>query len=255
MNAPLFSIVTVTLNCADAAVRTAQSVLAQDFKNYEYIVKDGGSQDGTVERLRELGVQVYSSSDSGIYDAMNQALMFCQGEYVYFLNAGDTFHDNQVLSDVASQLDRNAAIIYGDVVCQPWGHRISYPPSLTRYYLFRKNICHQAWLARRDVYLRLGGFIVTSPLATLRQPIAADQEFLWRVVLREGLAAQRIRRILADFQYGGYSTQRSMREQNQRERWLLLAAFYSRWELFYFGLRSLYFLNPIKAMIWDLIHR
>jgi len=211
MNAPLFSIVTVTLNCADDAVRTAQSVLSQDFADYEYIVKDGGSQDGTVERFSDLGVTVVQKYDQGIYDAMNQALALCRGEYVYFLNAGDTFFDNPVLSNVAAKLNPAAAIVYGDVMLQPCGQRTSYPATLTPYYLFKKNICHQAWLARRDIYTNLGGFIIKSPLATLRQPIAADQEFLWLVLLRERLTAQRFDGILANFQYGGYSTQRNMR--------------------------------------------
>jgi glycosyltransferase involved in cell wall biosynthesis len=255
MSAPLFSIVTVTLDGADDAVRTAQSVLAQDFADYEYIVKDGGSQDGTVVRLRELGIAAHSSPDTGIYDAMNHALALCTGNYVYFLNGGDTLYDNQVLRRVAAQVDPNAAVVYGDVIRQPWGQRISYPPALTPYYLFKKNICHQAWLARREVYERLGGFMVKSPLATLRQPIAADQEFLWRVLLRERLAAQRIDVVLANFRYGGFSTHPTSRAQNRRERWLLLESFYSRWELFYYGLRSLYFLNPLKAVVWDLIYR
>ena len=255
MSAPLFSIVTVTLNCADDAVRTAQSVLAQDFADYEYIVKDGGSQDGTAERLRTLGISAHGSPDTGIYDAMNQALALCQGDYVYFLNGGDTFFDNHVLSRVARQLDSAAAVVYGDVVRQPWGSRTNYPPTLSRYYLFKKNICHQAWLARRDVYERLGGFIVESPLATLRQPIAADQEFLWRVLLKEGLAARKVDVVLANFPFGGYSTGRGIGAQSRRERWLLLQSFYSRWELFHYGLRSLYFLNPLKARLWEVIHR
>jgi putative colanic acid biosynthesis glycosyltransferase len=255
MSAPLFSIVTVTLNCAEAAVRTAQSVLGQDFADYEYIVKDGGSQDNTVERLRELGVSVHGSPDVGIYDAMNQALALCKGDYVYFLNGGDTFFENGVLSRVASQLDPASALIYGDVMRQPWGGRTNYPPSLSRYYLFSKNICHQAWLARRDVYNRLGGFIVKSPLATLRQPIAADQEFLWRLLLRERLPAQKVDVVLANYPYGGYSTGGGIGAQNRRERWLLLRQFYSRWELFYFGLRSLYFLKPLKAAIWGSMHK
>jgi glycosyltransferase involved in cell wall biosynthesis len=227
----------------------------QDSSDYEYIVKDGGSQDGTIERLRRLGTAVHVSQDTGIYDAMNQALALCSGEYVYFLNSGDTFYDSQVLCHLAMQLSLTAAVVYGNVIRQPWGQRTNYPSRLSRYYLFRKNLCHQAWMARREVYQRLGGFIVNSPLSTLRQPIAADQEFLWRVLLREQLTAQRVDLVLANFVYGGYSTQKGIRAKRRRERWLMLKQFYSRWELLYYSLRSLYFLNPLKAVMWDLIHR
>jgi len=67
MARPLFSVVTVTLNCADAAEATARSVLAQSYADVEYLVKDGRSHDGTAERLQALGCNVVVSADTGIY--------------------------------------------------------------------------------------------------------------------------------------------------------------------------------------------
>jgi len=255
MDAPLFSIVTVTLNCADDALRTAESVLAQDCDNYEYIVKDGGSTDGTVEGLRRLGVQPLVKPDTGIYDAMNQALPLCAGQYVYFLNGGDTFHDSHVLGRLAAQIEPAAAIVYGDVLRQPWNRRSEHPPELSRCYLFRKNLCHQAWLARLDVYRRLGGFRIVSPVDGLPQPINSDQEFLWKALLEERLYAQRVSFIIADYAHGGYSAQPKLSAYCRRERWLMLKRFYTPAEMLGFGLRSLYFLNPLKQVVCRALRR
>jgi len=248
MSPPLFSIVTVTLNCAGAAVRTAQSVLAQDFKDYEYIVKDGGSTDGTVARLRELALdKITVCRDGGIYDAMNQALALCAGEYVYFLNAGDTFYGSHVLSDLADRLDPGAAIVFGNLILAPLGRQSRPPTRLSRYWLFRKNLNHQAWLARLDVYKALGGF-------TLDYHYVADQDFLWRAILLKKLRAQYVDISLATFVYGGASTRPSVRTQVSRERWRLLHQFYAPWEIALYGVAGLYFLNPLKARIWDILH-
>jgi putative colanic acid biosynthesis glycosyltransferase len=245
---PLFSIVTVTLNCADDAARTARSVLAQEFRDYEYIVKDGGSTDGTADRLRSLGLQVTVSPDGGIYDAMNQALELCTGEYVYFLNAGDTFADPWVLHRVADRIDRRAAIVYGELLLQPMGTRTRHPKRLSRYYLFRKNLNHQAWLARRDLYLRLGKF-------NLAYRYAADQEFVWRAVLEHDLPTQHLDLVVANFVYGGASTRRSAARSVMQERWRLLREFYRPWEITVYGLSSLYFLNSLKKRIWHHLHQ
>ncbi|MBP1465737.1 glycosyltransferase [Candidatus Chloroploca sp. M-50] len=252
---PLFSIVTVVLNSVDAALFTAQSVLSQHYLDYEYIIKDGGSQDGTVEQLRNRGLIVYVKPDRGIYDAMNQALAYCQGEYVYFLNAGDTFYDDGVLGRVAAHIDMNAAVVYGDVMQHPYSLSTNYPTRLSRYYLFRKNLCHQAWMVRRDVYRRLGGFRADSPVKPEQQAIVSDQEFLWRALLQQRLPAQKIPVLLANFEYGGYSTRQDMRTRSMDERWALLRMYFSRQELFLYGLRSLYFLNPIKVKVWNMIHQ
>ena len=243
---PLFSIVTVTLNCANDAVQTAQSVLTQDFKDYEYIVKDGCSTDETVQQVRRLGVSnVTISSDTGIYGAMNQALALCTGHYVYFLNAGDTFYDDKVLSRVAAEINPGAAIVYGNLNLAPINKLARPPARLSRYYLFRKNLNHQAWMARLDVYKALGGF-------NLQYRYVADQDFLWRAILSHNLPTQYIDVVLATFIYGGHSTRKSARAQVRRERWNLIHQFYSPWEIMLYGVVGLYFLNPVKACFWDM---
>jgi glycosyltransferase involved in cell wall biosynthesis len=242
MARPLFSVVTVTLNCADAAEATARSVLAQSYADVEYLVKDGRSHDGTAERLQALGCNVVVSADTGIYDAMNQALFHCTGEYVYFLNAGDTFATPTVLAELAGRIDRGAAVVYGELMLQPMGRRTSHPDSLSRYYLFRKNMNHQAWMARREHYTAFGGL-------DTRYKFCADQAFIWQARFRQRLRFQHVELTLANFVYGGASTTPGNRKQVDAERWRLLRSYYHPLEIAAYGLRSLYFLNPIKVRL------
>jgi putative colanic acid biosynthesis glycosyltransferase len=247
MDKPLFSVVTVTLNCADDAVATAYSVLAQDFVSYEYIVKDGGSIDGTVERLHGLGISVHVENDSGIYDAMNQAIPLCQGEYIYFLNAGDTFYDNSVLTIFSSFMADKDAIYYGNIYYLPIHKLRRHPPKLSRYFLFRKNLNHQTWMARRDIYSAFHGF-------DLAYKYGSDQDFLRRVVLKSGLSAKYIDVILANFVYGGRSTCKANRKSVVSERRKIIRKFYSIYEIFIYGLVGLHFMNPLKSFIWDILY-
>ena len=102
----LFSIITVTYNAREALEVTTESVRNQTFGDWEHLIIDGASADGTVEFAREYAAEVNASSgiekvkvlserDKGLYDAMNKGLERAQGKYVIFLNAGDTFHDFQ----------------------------------------------------------------------------------------------------------------------------------------------------------------
>lgn len=247
MSRPLISVVTVTLNCAEDALRTARSVLGQTTTGYEYIIKDGGSSDGTPERLRELGLAVESSPDRGIYDAMNLALARCNGEYVYFLNAGDTFYSPTVLAELEARIDRAAAIVYGELMLWPMGRRTRHPRRLTRSYLFRKNMNHQAWLARRDLYAAFGGLNTS-------YRFCADQEFVWRATLERGLPTQHIDLTLANFVYGGVSTRRSSVEKVAAERRELEKRFFKPWEIQLYGAQGLFFLNSLKRRIWYMLY-
>lgn len=242
MRRPLFSVVTVTLNCADAAEATARSVLAQSLPGVEYVVKDGRSRDGTAERLRALGCDVTVSADTGIYDAMNQALARCTGEYVYFLNAGDTFASPTALEQLARRIERGADVVYAELMLQPMGQRTSHPDTLSRYYLFRKNMNHQAWMARLECYRAFGGL-------NARYKFCADQDFIWRARFRERLRFQHVDLTLANFVYGGASTTAANRKRVDDERWALLREYFHPAEIAVYGAASLYFLNPLKVRL------
>ena len=89
---PLISIVTVSYNAATTIEQTILSVINQDFEDFEYIIVDGGSTDGTVDIIKKYQDKItlwVSEPDRGIYDAMNKGIRLAKGEFIYFINAGD----------------------------------------------------------------------------------------------------------------------------------------------------------------------
>ena len=89
---PLFSILVVCLNPGVKLKNTLQSIMKQTFTDYEVIVKDGGSTDGSLDcigKLADCRIKQVCKKDKGIYDAMNQAVLEASGQYIYFLNCGD----------------------------------------------------------------------------------------------------------------------------------------------------------------------
>ena len=113
-----FTIVTVCLNEVQNIGRTCESICSQTFGEYEWIVIDGQSTDGTLDVLSEYEHRIsclVSEPDSGIYDAMNKGIRLAKGEYLLFLNAGDYFSDNNALEAVSCAPDGD--ILYGDLLC------------------------------------------------------------------------------------------------------------------------------------------
>ena len=154
---PLFSIITVTYNAASTIGPTLSSVAAQTYGGpVEYIVMDGGSTDGTPDIARRSGIEgitVVSERDRGLYDAMNKGLDRARGQYVIFLNAGDTFHSPEVLARYAEAIERHntPGIVYGQTLLvdserRPVGPRhLSAPEQLTyRSFADGMTVCHQA---------------------------------------------------------------------------------------------------------------
>lgn len=97
MNDIVFSIIVICLNAGTKLKETINSTLGQTYDNYEVIIKDGLSTDNSIDLLpKNSKLKIIRKKDKGIYDAMNQALEEIQGDYVYFLNCGDYFYDNNV---------------------------------------------------------------------------------------------------------------------------------------------------------------
>lgn len=112
------SIITVCYNAFNTLENTILSVINQDYGNIEYIIIDGGSTDGTVNIIKKYESQItywISEPDKGIYDAMNKGIKIASGNWINFMNAGDTFIDNNILSRIGfDKLNENISYIYGD---------------------------------------------------------------------------------------------------------------------------------------------
>ena len=159
---PKFSIITVTYNAEKVIENTIQSVIVQTYKNVEYIIIDGASLDHTMEiidRYRDRIHLVISEPDKGLYDAMNKGIEHATGDYVCFLNAGDTFHQDDILFQMVHTLHetRMPDVIYGETAIvdlqEHFLHmrRLSAPEHLT-WKSFKQGmlVCHQAFFARID---------------------------------------------------------------------------------------------------------
>lgn len=120
MNEPRFSIVTITLNDRAGFVQTHASVVAQSCTDFEWLVIDGGSADGTTEYLQQVHhphCKWTSEPDNGLYDAMNKGLERATGQYIIFMNSGDRFADQEVLARIDALLVRNGQdlhLVFGD---------------------------------------------------------------------------------------------------------------------------------------------
>ena len=103
-----FSIIVVCLNPGPKLNQTLDSILSQTYPSFEIIVKDGGSRDGSIETMREdRRIHLYQESDHSIYEAMNQAVSHVTGDYILFLNCGDLFYDDEVLTHTAQFMEQH----------------------------------------------------------------------------------------------------------------------------------------------------
>lgn len=161
MSKPLFSIITITYNAAKEIGVTLRSVEEQTFDYYEHLIIDGASTDATLEIVKACGnprLRVVSEPDNGLYDAMNKGLDRAGGDYVIFLNAGDTFAGSDILAAYASAVAPDVDIIYGDTQLVDAERRVIGPrhlsvPEVLTFKSFAQGmlVCHQAFCVRRSV--------------------------------------------------------------------------------------------------------
>jgi glycosyltransferase involved in cell wall biosynthesis len=113
------TVVTVCYNAVKEIEKTIQSVISQTYDNVEYIIVDGGSTDGTLDIIRKYSSRItrwVSEPDKGIFDAMNKSAHMATGEYINFMNAGDLFFDEKVLSDIFAGRSYDEDVLYGSTI-------------------------------------------------------------------------------------------------------------------------------------------
>ena len=159
----LFSIITVTYNAAQWIERTILSVISQSYPRIEYIIIDGNSSDGTLDIIKKYQSSIahcISESDGGLYDAMNKGLKLASGDYVWFLNAGDTVYADNTVQEIVNILDtcNLPDIIYGETQIvdseeNPLGMRRLKAPEHLSWKSFNMGmlVCHQSFLVKRSI--------------------------------------------------------------------------------------------------------
>jgi len=177
---PRFSIITVSYNAKEDLEKTIKSVSCQSLKEYEYIVIDGNSTDGTKEVLKKYDKEInywVSEPDKGIYNAMNKGAKVARGDYLYFLNAGDTFFDKNTLEEVSREIDNNQDLVYGRIRVVNKNNDKSYirDKKLTKFKIkLGFKVSQQAVFIKRDTFNKVGGL-------DERYKIAADFDLLCKI--------------------------------------------------------------------------
>ena len=247
-----FSIVVVSLNPGDKLKKTLQSILMQDFTDYEVIIKDGGSKDGCLERaaeeLDDPRIHLYTEKDKSIYDGMNQAVSHAQGEYIYFLNCGDKFYDKKVLGKIAGEIavvekkePGKRHIFYGDIFGEKNGVHITPAPKITGFTCYRNVPNHQSCF--------YSAALCKEKPFEIRFKIRGDYEhFLWCFYKAEADMVY-IKTPIAYYEGGGYSESRENIARSKAEHREITAKYMSRKELFRYRAVMLLTLAPLRTFM------
>ncbi len=201
-NTPLISVITVVYNRKNDLNITIQSVRHQSFRDFEFVIVDGGSTDGSLDVINENATcinQWVSEPDKGIYDAMNKGVLKANGSWIIFMNAGDVFYDDKVLEVFSKKLTEyaDATIVYGDAEIVE-GEESHIQRQYDRHLDLTKSIIHQSMFIRRD-------FLKAHPY-DLRYKIMADYDNLLSISAISPQKCKHVDKIVCRYDKTGISS-------------------------------------------------
>lgn len=195
----MFSIIVPTFNAAATLPACLESMVSQTCRDFELVLVDGGSKDGTLEIADRFAatfgtrVVVHSGPDQGPYDAMNRGVGMSTGSWLVFLGADDTLYEADTLARVAAFIGDHqpSDLVYGDVIMRSTGARHAGAFDLDRL-LFETNMCHQSIFYRRELFAGIGPY-------NLRYRIWADWDFNIRCFSNPALVARYMDIVIAEY--------------------------------------------------------
>lgn len=216
---PKVSIITVTFNVKNELGKTIGNIRSQNFRDFEYIIIDGKSTDGTVDVIREnTDIISYwiSERDEGIYDAMNKGIKAAKGEYLIFMNAGDTFYNPETLLNIPFDKYPEVDIFYGETIIvtnkgEELGLRRKKLPTELNWKHFKRGmvVCHQSVFVSRRIV----------PKYKPEYKFTADIDWVIEALKRSSKTIY-TNTIISKFALGGFSG-RNLR-QSWAERFIIL---------------------------------
>jgi glycosyltransferase involved in cell wall biosynthesis len=198
------SIITVNYNDAIGLNKTIESVVNQTFDDYEFIVIDGGSTDGSLAIIEQNKAKInywVSEKDNGVFNAMNKGIKAAKGEFVIFMNGGDCFSSNTILTEVATELNSNFDIYYGDNnKISPNSKRLkTYPEKLSFSFFYSSSINHQSTFIRKSLF-------ETYFYYNENYKIASDWEFFVFTICYANVPTKYLKKTIADYDFTGISS-------------------------------------------------
>ncbi len=210
------SIITVNKNNATGLANTIRSVINQTFKEVEFIIIDGASNDGSIDIIKQNEQNVtrwISQTDSGIYNAMNKGIALATGKYVYFLNSGDCFiNDYTLQSFFENTLEDNEDFLIGNVLINDKVLKI--PNKLSLFYILNFGFSHQSFFIKRSVYQITGVY-------DENYSIVADINHFILSLVKFNMSYRYKDVLLTRIEPNGISSHDLQRNFNQREKFLL----------------------------------
>lgn len=248
-----YSIIVVCLNAGQRLYETVGSILKQRYQNYEVVIKDGGSSDGSVGMLGKMvqdeRLRVYTQKDSGIYDAMNQAVRLAEGEYFLFLNTGDSLYDEDVLEKITCRVrglrrnGRKTDVIYGNMYHKGLDTVIYASPEINDFTCYRNVPCHQTCFYHRTMFDARG----YNPAYNVR----ADYEhFLWCYYEKKAVISY-VPVVVASYEGGGYSETKENKKRSRRQHREITVRYMGRKKADRYRLVMLLTLSPLRSAVAD----
>ncbi len=197
------TIITINFNHAEGLKRTIESIVNQTFTDYEWIVVDGGSKDGSkelIEQYKDHFAWWCSEPDKGVYNAMNKGITHATGEYINFMNSGDIFATSTILEEIFSK-PRTADILYGIMKAQNVTKERMYigniSPEMHWHKIYYLNIGHQAEFSKRKLYKKR--------LFDETYKIYADWEWNVCMIAKNRCTTQFLNQVVALYEGDGFS--------------------------------------------------
>lgn len=261
-----FSIVIVSLNPGQKLMKTLQSVLRQEYGNFEVILKDGGSTDGSLKEeadgslsvawpgqsVSDSRVHIFRSPDKGIYDGMNQALVHINGDYVLFLNCGDSLYDSRVLSRVAELIEKAEGerdtrlrarpfLFYGDQYNEKQRSRVCSAPKLNDFACYRNVPCHQVCFYDASLFWERG--------YDTDFRVRGDYEHFLYCIYERGAEAVHLPVLVSSYEGGGFSETRENRKRSELEHRVITRYYLGRRKSACYAAVMLATLAPVRTKI------
>jgi glycosyltransferase involved in cell wall biosynthesis len=212
------TIVSINYNNLEGLKRTVDSVVNQTWKEFEYIVIDGGSTDGSATYIEGQRINIdycISEPDSGIYHAMNKGIKEATGDFLVFMNSGDVFYNETIIDSLVNQLNSTDEIVYGDVLLRNENNnkeRIqTHPEKLNFSYFYNQTICQQACVIKRSLFDSIFYF-------NENYRISSDWEFLIYAIYIKRVKTRKINLLISIFDTSGVSGDSDFQKIATKER-------------------------------------